>query len=120
MKAGDKPRRQSAEVRLQKVTEVGIPDSLRVAALKQAVVHVISQLVAAAEADGEAPGRRRALTDALSKIHVRSSHFERQSAAEHPTVTPKRSNRTGGQTREREREEKRKFLIGGKGEGKDL
>jgi hypothetical protein len=60
---------------------------------------LISQAVAAAGAGGSAPGRPGALPESLSQIHVRISHFERQSAREDTTMTEQRKQGRQGRAR---------------------
>jgi hypothetical protein len=60
---------------------------------------LISQAVAAAGAGGSAPGRPGALPESLSQIHVRISHFERQSAREDTTITEQRKQGRQGRAR---------------------
>lgn len=60
---------------------------------------MISQAVAAAGAGGSALGRPGALPESLSQIHVRISHFERQSAREDTTTTEQRKQGRQGRAR---------------------
>ena len=65
------PRRQTIEVSIQVLAKLRIRNSLLMSTLNQPSINIVPNIVGRTESSSKASRRRRTLTNAFNKIHIR-------------------------------------------------